>query len=78
MNPTLDKQYDAWLYIFFVPFYFKENKLWKQKQKKICKDVKTKIKFTFPNEVRVIANFVTLYFCLTVSIVKQPPNFNLF
>ena len=41
-------------------------------------DVKPTIKFTFPNEVKVIANFVTLYFCLTVFVVKQSPNFNLF
>ena len=33
----------------------------KAKTKKIYEDVKIKIKFTFPNEVRVIANFVTLY-----------------
>ena len=32
----------------------------KVKTKKIYEDVKTKIKFTFPNEVRVIANFFTL------------------
>ena len=59
MNSELDKQYDAWLY-FFVSFYFKENKNYENKNTKIYmyEDVKSTIKFTFPNEARVIANFV--------------------
>ena len=59
MNSELDKQYDVWIF-FFVSFSIFKKINYENKNKKIYmyEDVKSTIKFTFPNEAIVIANFV--------------------
>ena len=54
------KQYDACLYIFILFFFILKKINYENKNTKIYiyEDVKSTIKFTFPNEAKFIANFV--------------------